>query len=767
MKIKALFITCLLVVLGYNKSQAQASFTSSVDDNYSGGFSSAMQPASIVDNRYRWFFGGGFNYAIQSNYIANNVNRIYQTNLTKSVYREPLGNGLYFEGTEAIILTGIVQLTEKDAVGYSWRVKNFTNFDGISDDLSKMDFNSFTDPDIIGQQFNQGRLSYQKMQWAEHTFNYARVIRKEKKEFIKAGVGLKILNGVEATQLQTDGGDVTFNANGLLEFDGMEFSYGHSDRNQLNSTNLGFGLDIGVVYEYRPEYKYQYYEMDRIRKNPSKHINKYKYKVGASITNIGAIKFQKDTNSFDFNNSNNVDINYQTLFNTGLNTDYIAANILPAMVKSDDNNESFTMSLPTAINAQFDYAITEKFYASYSGAMPIWFRGDKSKIHNLTYHTISGRYEAQNVTATLPITFQRNGQVNVGAYTSIRVGKKENGLNIFFGSNNINNLLGQRKAYNVNAYGGIAIGNLYKKPKDSDGDLISDPNDMCPLDSGGYKLKGCPDADGDKIPDHLDFCPYSYGPKRFNGCPDSDKDGVFDYEDHCPFDKGLKANNGCPDRDKDGIIDTADRCPDVPGVWENNGCPMEYLTCCLDSDGDGLNDGIDSCVNVPGPAENNGCPTSTPRKVKDKTKYEKIDKVKLDEAIDNKKEEMKTQTVKQVLDEMATIDYLNIYFETDKDKIQKQFDPKIQDFTNKIQKNVTTLILILGHTDSDGSLEYNKKLSAKRSLAAKARLMKLGVAENRIVIKNYGEEKPAESNNSIENKSKNRRVEVRMMKVQY
>ena len=43
--------------------------------------------------------------------------------------------------------------------------------------------------------------------------------------------------------------------------------------------------------------------------------------------------------------------------------------------------------------------------------------------------------------------------------------------------------------------------------------------------------------------------------------------------------------------------------------------------------------------------------------------------------------------------------------------------------------------------------------------------MKLGVPENRIVIKNYGEEKPAEENDTTKQKSKNRRVEVRMMNI--
>jgi OOP family OmpA-OmpF porin len=79
--------------------------------------------------------------------------------------------------------------------------------------------------------------------------------------------------------------------------------------------------------------------------------------------------------------------------------------------------------------------------------------------------------------------------------------------------------------------------------------------------------------------------------------------------------------------------------------------------------------------------------------------------------------------------------------------------------------NANTLILILGHTDSDGTLDYNMNLSNKRSVQTRKYLISKGIDANRIVIKNYGEEKPAETNDNEEDKSKNRRVEVRMMKL--
>ena len=111
------------------------------------------------------------------------------------------------------------------------------------------------------------------------------------------------------------------------------------------------------------------------------------------------------------------------------------------------------------------------------------------------------------------------------------------------------------------------------------------------------------------------------------------------------------------------------------------------------------------------------------------------------------------------------MDFVNVYFDSDKSNVRTQYKTKLETFATKVKMNANTLILILGHTDSDGTLDYNMKLSNKRSEQTRKYLISKGIDANRIVIKNYGEEKPAESNDNEEDKSKNRRVEVRMMKL--
>lgn len=67
---------------------------------------------------------------------------------------------------------------------------------------------------------------------------------------------------------------------------------------------------------------------------------------------------------------------------------------------------------------------------------------------------------------------------------------------------------------------------------------------------------------------------------------------------------------------------------------------------------------------------------------------------------------------------------------------------------------------IVGHTDSQGSDEYNRGLSIKRATAVADYLVTRGVARELISVKGMGEDLPVASNRTAEGRAKNRRVEV-------
>ncbi|MBR3654774.1 MAG: OmpA family protein, partial [Elusimicrobia bacterium] len=69
-------------------------------------------------------------------------------------------------------------------------------------------------------------------------------------------------------------------------------------------------------------------------------------------------------------------------------------------------------------------------------------------------------------------------------------------------------------------------------------------------------------------------------------------------------------------------------------------------------------------------------------------------------------------------------------------------------------------ILIEGHTDSIGKDDVNQKLSEERATAAAATLEKYYGVKNKISVIGKGEKEPIASNDTIEGRAKNRRVEI-------
>lgn len=87
-----------------------------------------------------------------------------------------------------------------------------------------------------------------------------------------------------------------------------------------------------------------------------------------------------------------------------------------------------------------------------------------------------------------------------------------------------------------------------------------------------------------------------------------------------------------------------------------------------------------------------------------------------------------------------------------------------QAFKNLIPDLITKEVLIVGHTDNTGTIEYNQKLSEKRALACKKYLSTLGLDNNKIRIEGRGELFPIGDNSTKEGKTQNRRIEIYILK---
>ena len=218
------------------------------------------------------------------------------------------------------------------------------------------------------------------------------------------------------------------------------------------------------------------------------------------------------------------------------------------------------------------------------------------------------------------------------------------------------------------------------------------------------------DTDGDGYPDSVD------------GCPTEKEDG-----------KPPQATDGCPgssDRDGDGILDIDDQCPDKAedkdGVQDADGCPED------DADADGIPDVQDKCPTEPGQrspiAEKFGCPS------------------------------LITEGPGGTLTLLKPIE-----FETGRATIKPVSFPILDDVLQLMKERPTVRIGVYGHTDSKGVPPNNLKLSKDRAAAVRNYLQGKGIPASRLESEGFGQTKPIASNDTDEGRSKNRRVEFKML----
>lgn len=816
-----------IVLLTINLRTTAQDFLPMLNDNYMGINQAALQPAAIADSRLQLDINVfGFNSD-----IYNDMIRFKSGGLTNpfafateenwwdenSYMEAPNGEDKTVFINQTILGPGfMLTLNEKNAIGFSTRFRNIINADDVSEALGRSIYDDFLDPAYWNTWYHDEDIRVVNHMFADYGITYAREMFNTGAHYMKTGLTLKLLQGIGGAYMQAEDFYYYFySPDGSTEADSMSWNSpyveaGVSDNwNWGTDANAGFpsefnyaftgkttvGFDVGFVYEYRPRHEEFKYDMDGVKGINRDDKNKYLLKLGASILDIGQIRYDKAFNSTDFtadftpdhldrfnNGDNSYPINTQWMniedvtfgFPPYVNfADTVTQRILMnrGMTAGESNEESFTIKLPTAFSFQADVNFAPMFYVNLTTFTSLHQNfTDAGNSHYVSNYSLTPRFENQWFSVMLPMQYNQLQEFNMGL-----------GVRAAFVYAGVNNLFTGlfSDPYGTNVFFGFKVP-VFREgpPADMDNDGVSDAEDKCPTAPGPWAMKGCPDRDGDNITDAEDRCPDEAGLAAYQGCPDYDADGIPDVDDGCPQLAGPKETNGCPDRDMDKVMDNDDECPDTPGLVELRGCPdrdndgvadlrdncpdvfgkVEYAGCpYIDTDGDGIKDEEDACPEQPGPLENRGCP------------YADTDG---DGVLD--KDDQCPLTPGEITnfgcpvlkaEEQKIIDYAfdNLEFETGKAIIRKSSYESLDSLAGLLIRKPTWKLKISGHTDDVGSDASNMTLSKNRSIATAKYLEGKGVEANRLISEWFGETMPIADNKTPEGRQKNRRVEMKIV----
>ncbi len=746
--------------------------------NYAGISGFHLNPASIADSRYKFdmnLIGGGVGF--YNNYIGFRrqiVGDLIRGNANGDYMREGVNSNTISVNNQNYVQlpSFMATISPKIALAFNFRVRSLANIDQVNPELARLAYNGFDVPSLFNLKLNNDQFSINAMAWSEYGLGYAQVLKGKGKHFLKLGGQAKIILGLGGAYFYARDLDYSWKNKDTLSVFQSDFGYGHSENFEFDKDNLEYkfvtkpsvAFDMGLVYEFRPNYKDFLYDLDGEKNLERRDKEKYLFRLGVSLLDLGRVKFTKSPNSNDFS----ADIQNWDVSNLKFNSVQEFNDTMRTRFGMRQSVGDFNMALPTTLSIQADWSAGRNLFVNFTSFVSPRIISDESKVHSLSYYRLTPRWDHKWFGFFVPMGLNGYGQFNLG--TGFRVGP------LVVGSSNIGNFLVGKYITGLDAHFALKIPIMYGKPKDRDMDGVSNKRDKCPKERGTWETHGCPDKDGDFIADADDKCPYVRGLPHLHGCPDADGDGITDEEDNCPESAGPKATNGCPDRDGDGIIDILDKCPDIAGAKEMDGCP--------DRDKDGISDLVDNCPDEPGPITNNGCPFGDLDKDGVPDKDDKCPELPGslahggcpdtdgDGIYDNEDNCPQTAgpptnggcpVIEQKAQEVINTAFQNLEFEASSANISSKSFPTLNELSELLKSKPGWKLWIAGHTDNSGNDQANLDLSRRRAEAVKTYLVSKGVDANQLRTEYYGSNKPIDTNDTPEGRQKNRRVEMQVV----
>ncbi len=120
----------------------------------------------------------------------------------------------------------------------------------------------------------------------------------------------------------------------------------------------------------------------------------------------------------------------------------------------------------------------------------------------------------------------------------------------------------------------------------------------------------------------------------------------------------------------------------------------------------------------------------------------------------------------QPIQKGMTVVLNNVFYKFDSYELSDESKAELTRVKRFLEQNGNLHVEISGHTDNQGSAEYNKKLSEQRAQTVYNYLINNGIENERLTYKGYGMSQPIETNETIKGRAKNRRTELKIISME-
>jgi hypothetical protein len=253
--------------------------------------------------------------------------------------------------------------------------------------------------------------------WLEADLNYSQVLFENSRSKLTGGATLQIMKGLSGAFLKLNKVSYIESKNAtdtLFNFTDGSGSAGYSstwDQSSLKDANknalTSFGLSIGIEYMiYNNEYA------------ANNNLN-YDWKIGVSLMDIGSNKFKPSSNSVQlFSPSASItDVTADQKFTGAPDISAFKDSLTSVFTNSATITNNFSITNPTRLIVNVDRNFGNNFYINGELSMNFFSTSSytKYRTRELNLLTITPRWETIGWGAYLPIQYNTQGQIWVGA----------------------------------------------------------------------------------------------------------------------------------------------------------------------------------------------------------------------------------------------------------------------------------------------------------------------------------------------------------------
>lgn len=424
--------------------------------NYAGISGASYNPASLADNRFSMDIQAfGFGVEVANNYVGAKRIDMYRSDFDVNYLHlrtRDTKKSVFFRNE--ILLPGIMFSNEKFGWGIDMKIRTYANVDGIESELAHIFVMEMKDVPQYNQALYNRHIGIQALSWMEIGGTYAQTIWTGAEHYVAVGGRPKFILGLGGFYAFVNDAGYSFRDDTTLNLVRGDADFGHSDNFTFDPDfnmqysmgfNPGFGLDAGIVYEFRPDVMNAEAKENKEKEWPGyRERPKYKYRLGAAITDLGFVHFRhgefSDHYTVNANMWNYDDETFDASSPTPLH------NTFELRQGGSKQDKGFFMRLPLALNLQFDYYWKYNLYVNATSFTGIYIRNyDGKRVHELTRLSITPRWEKRWLAVWAPVSFTRMGVVSLGA--GFRLGP------FAIGTTDILNLVLRRKTiYNADLY---------------------------------------------------------------------------------------------------------------------------------------------------------------------------------------------------------------------------------------------------------------------------------------------------------------------------